>query len=119
MTELVILRGGHMKEGDTSPDLRVQCMEADSSFNLSDYEVTLHLRKAEADSRAVDTVVSTPAKEDENQRPRGIVSYSWSASDTKEAGSYICEMVAEHTSTTEQITFPNSGYTTVYIEEHV
>ena len=119
MTELVILRGQHIKKGDTFPDLRVQCMEDGSSFNLSDYEVTLHLRKAEADSRAIDTVVAAPNNSQENQRDRGIVSYSWSAGDTTKAGSYICEVVAEHTQTAEQITFPNSGYATVYIEEHV
>lgn len=111
MTDAEILRPEHIKAGDTLPNLRVKLLDGGDPFNLSGYTVTMRMKKAEAESANIDSAISI---DDES---RGIVTYDWSAGDTDTSGTYIMEFIADDGSDT--MTFPNSGYTTMYVEEGI
>lgn len=110
-TNAEILRPEHIKVGDTLPNLRVKLLDGGDPFNLSGYTVTIRMKKAEADSASID---STASIVDES---RGIVTYDWSSGDTDTSGTYIMEFIADDG--TDTMTFPNSGYTTMHIEEGI
>ncbi len=109
-TTAEVLRGDEIKEGDTIPDLRIKLHEDGDAFNLSGYTVKLRMKRSDADDLTVDNE-SMVVEND----PRGIVTYSWSSSETAESGIYMIECVA--TDGTDQITFPNNTYTKLHIED--
>jgi hypothetical protein len=111
MTELNIIRGETLKVGDTQPELRLKLLEDGAPFNLSGYSVDIATRFANDDTVNVD---SSATIEDET---RGIVTYDWSSGETDEAGVYELEVVANDG--TDEITFPNRGTATLYIEERL
>lgn len=114
MTDVEFIRGQHIKSGDTLPELRLKLLERGDAFNLSGYDVSLKLKQANSDMVSVDT---TATVEDSS---RGIVSYEWeSAEQTAETGTYLLECVATDASSDEELTFPNSGYVNLYIEERL
>jgi hypothetical protein len=109
-TDIDILRGEHMKQGDTMPALRAMLVEDDNEFNLSEYTVTMKMKLANADSLTVDDSVTI------EQPDRGIVTYDWNSGDTEMNGTYNIEFVAEHNDG-NKLSFPNNGFGRVYIEE--
>jgi hypothetical protein len=111
-TQLQILRGEHMKEGDTIPSLRLQLFEQDNQFNLTDYTVSLKISHTNEEEPVVDTNATI------TQPSRGIVSYSWNAGETDNSGTYLVEVVAT-SSDGSVITFPNSSYAKLYIEDRL
>jgi hypothetical protein len=108
-TDVEILRGNHIKSGDTLPSFRVKLLEDGDAFNLSNYDVTMKIRLAEGGDLKVDDSASI------EQEDRGIVTYDWSSSQTDTAGTYDVEFVANDGGDT--ISFPNSGFARLYIEE--
>lgn len=107
MTTLKVLRGKTMKAGDTHPALRVKAMEDGEPFNLSGYDVDIHIADEEGNTVADTTVTS-------EQPSRGIVEYDWSNGDTDTAGVYQVELVAQDG--TDEVTFPNRGTVNLNIE---
>lgn len=110
MTEVNILRSGSIKVGDTLPDLRVQLIEAGDPINLTDYDVSMRMRRTTGDELVVDDSITV------DDASRGIVTHSWSADETDESGTYLAEFVADDGSGST-ITFPNDSYTKLYIED--
>jgi predicted nucleotidyltransferase len=109
MTEARIIRGKNMKVDDTLPALRVKLFEAGDPFNLDEYTVNMRMKRTDSDSLIVDQQITV------DDPSKGIVEYSWSAGDTDTSGTYLLEFVADDGSST--ITFPNSDYTRLYIED--
>ncbi len=112
MTEAEILRGEKMKRGDTLPNLRVKLTEAGNAFNLTDYSVSMRLRRTDDESLIVDEEITI------EDASRGLVTYSWDSGETDESGTYLLEFVADD-GTGSTITFPNSGYTRLYIGDRL
>lgn len=118
-TNAHIYRGKHMKKGDTLPDLRVKLLEIDNAYNLKDHEVTMRMKRTDGDSLIVD---NEPVTIDDVNR--GLITYSWSPDETDEAGTYLLEFVAveidpDTDAVIGELTFPNSGYARLYIEEEL
>ena len=114
MTDINIIRGQHIKSGDTLPTLRLQLLEAGDAYNLDEYTVDLTIREVNSDM----TIVDTDATIEDSSR--GIVSYSWdSAEQTSDEGTYLFECTATDTESDKTLTFPNDGYANLYIEERL
>lgn len=111
MTDVTILRGDTLKSGDTKPTLRLKLIEDGEAFNLSGYSVQILVKRSDADSLLVDAEATVEAE------TRGIVTYSWNSGETDTAGAYEVELVASDK--TDEITFPNRGTETVYVEERL
>lgn len=109
-TTVEVLRGGHIKNGDTLPPFRAKLLEAGDPFNLEGYDVTMKMSLAESDSLTVDSSATV------EQEERGIVTYSWTSSETSESGTYEIQFIADDGSG-NVISFPNSGFATLYIEK--
>jgi hypothetical protein len=109
MTDVNILNGGELKEGDTYPELRAQLMDGEDPYNLTDYSVDITIRRTDADENVVSDSVDTKISN------RGIVEYEWGPTDTEESGTYYLEFVAEDG--TDVVSFPNDGYARIYIED--
>lgn len=108
-TTVDVLRGSHIKAGDTLPAFRAKLLEEGDGFNLTDYDVTMKMKLAEGDGL---TVNDTATADQEN---RGIVEYEWSADETNTAGTYEIQFVADD-GAGNVISFPNSGFARLYIE---
>lgn len=115
MTDIEILRGGNVKVGDTLPKLRLKLLEDSKPFNLTDYSLTIKLQRSDADQNKIDTSNNLTI---ENEL-RGIVSYKWQEGDTDTTGTYMLEIVAEHDTNGNEISFPNEEYATAFIEERL
>lgn len=109
-TSVDVLRGSHMKAGDTMPALRVMLTEDGNEFNLTDYSVSMKMKIADGDTLTVDKEITV------EQPERGIVVYEWNDGDTEMSGTYNIEFVAT-SSNGETLSFPNNGFGRVYIEE--
>lgn len=109
-TSVDVLRGEHIKNGDTLPAYRAKLLEDDDAFNLSNYDVQIRVKLAEGDTLTVDAAATI------EQADRGIVTYSWSSGETDDAGTYEVQFVADDGSG-NVISFPNSGFARLYIEE--
>jgi len=116
MREINVIRGGRIKVGDSLPNLRVQLLEDGDPFNLSDYDVSMSMKKANEDFKKIDNNSSNITIEDEG---RGIVSFKWERHHTNTRGTYLIEMMADEVSGSKQISFPNSGYELLFIEERL
>lgn len=110
MTYVEKLRGATIKQGDTSPALRLKCYtEGDDPFNLTGYTATIKLRRSDGDTNKVDATATI------EQPENGVVVYEWTSTDTDTAGVFEGELVC--TNGTEQISFPNKGLFDIHIEE--
>ena len=125
MTSVEILRGGRIKEGDTRPKLRVKLLNAaGNAFNLNSskkkYDVEMTIRRSDdSDDITADSAnAGSPLEVLDGNDERGIVVYDWQSGDTSTSGTYLAEFVASDGSG-EEITFPNSGRSTIYIEERL
>lgn len=111
MTDIEILRGGEIKAGDTKPMLRLKLLEDGSAYNLDGHTAKVTIKRTGADSPVVDSSIPI------DDTDRGILTYEWSSGETDEAGTYEIEVVA--TSSSNEITFPNSGHARLYIGERL
>ena len=125
MTGVEILRGGRMKKGDTLPQLRVKLLNSEgNAFNLNSseakYSVEMTIRRSDDsdDITADSTNAGGPLEVTEGNDERGIVTYNWQDGDTSTSGTYLAEFVADDGSG-EEITFPNEGRSTIYIQERL
>lgn len=109
MTSVEFIKAQYMKAGDTLPNVRAKLYRDGDPFNLDGYTVDMKMKKAEADSLTVDTQIAV------DDSSRGIVEYDWSNSDTDTVGTYEVEFVADDG--TDTMTFPNSGYANIYIQD--
>lgn len=103
----------YIKEGDTSPAIRVQLLEDDGSVvDLSSDTVTFKMAEVGSDTLKVDATATIDTASE------GKVSYSWSGSDTDTAGYYnaVFEVDEGGTGTVDE-TFPNSQYIVVRVDE--
>lgn len=111
MTDTEIIRGKTLKVGDTKPSLRIKLLEDGDPFNLDGYTVTILAKLPQGDSLTVDELATIESTS------RGIVTYDWSNGETDTSGTYELEIVANDG--TDEITFPNQGTATLYIEDRL
>ena len=109
-TTVEVLRGNHIKDGDTMPSFRAKLLEEGDAFNLVGYDVTMKMSLAESDSLIVDSAATI------EQEDRGIVTYDWTSGETSESGTYEIQFIANDGSG-NIISFPNRGFVRFYIEE--
>lgn len=110
-TSVEIIRGKHIKQNDTLPNLIAQLFEQGDAFNLDGYTVSMKMKKTEDDDLTVDSSVTIESES------KGIITYDWNEGETKNDGTYIAEFIVNDG--TDRMTFPNSGYSTIYIEQGV
>jgi hypothetical protein len=85
----------YIKEGDTSPPIRVQLLEDDgSSVNLTDALVNVKLEEVGGDSYLVNSpgIISAPSD--------GMARYEWADGDTSAAGYYNAVFEVEYDAVT-------------------
>lgn len=112
MTEVHKIQGYKLKTGDTGPALRVQLIDEEGNpENLSSFNGTLRVKKAQSDSLAIDSSVTIFDAE------RGIVEYDWQSGDTDTEGIYKAEV--QTTDGTDVITYPNDHFFRVHIMENL
>ena len=104
-----------MKTGDTEPNLSVELVKNNGvSQVLTGYEVHFRMREAGGDQLIVDD--DTTGNVSITGEDQGKVEYSWQPGDTETPATYECEFEIDD-SADSIITFPNSGFFTVLIEE--
>lgn len=105
--------GFNIKQGDTSPSLRVKLKNSDqSAADLTGATVRFHMREVDATVASVDalaTIVNATG---------GEAQYDWVTGDTNTAGSFYGEF--EVTFSDGSIgTYPNDGYLDISISEEL
>jgi hypothetical protein len=110
----------HIKEGDTSPELKRQLIAQegeDTPVDVSNAnKVGFQMRDAHTDDLVVDELDGTNVTVVDGVK--GVVKYSWQDGDTADAGDYEAEFIVEYSDgTTER--YPNSGYLVVHILDNV
>lgn len=109
MTDLDVLRGGTMKVDNTDPPLRVQCTDfVDDPYNLEGYSAQIKIKRSDGDSTKIDKPMTV------EQPERGILEYSWDATDTDTSGLFDAEIVVDDGSGSI-ITFPTNKFFTIRI----
>ena len=118
MTRAKIIKGEHLKTGDTQPDLLVQLIkDSRAPKDLSSVSsIELHIKEANSQTLLIDDDTSGNVSID--AATDGRVSYEWQQSDTETAATLVGEIVVID-STGEQSTYPNEGTFNVYIEEGI
>lgn len=103
----------NIKQGDTSPSLRVKLKNPDqSAANLTGASVRFHMRAVDASVASVDhdaTIVDVTG---------GEVQYDWQAGNTSAAGSFYGEFEVTFSDGTVG-TYPNDGYLDISITEEL
>lgn len=114
MTKAIVEEGQHLKTGDTEPALVVQL--------LKDNGMPKDLSSVDTVSVSIAQVNESPFIDDDtdgnvtiDEAENGRVSYQWQSTDTETAATLVGEFVV--TESTEQSTYPNSGFFEVYVQE--
>lgn len=111
MTRVEVIQGDVLKKGDTDPDLRIRLFEDDNdTMDVTGFTPTLRIRNTATDNIKVNTTATVA------DARNGILSYSWSAGDTDEAGLYEAEVSLDDGSGTV-ITFPNDSMFNLQVSE--
>ena len=109
----------NIKQGDTSPALRVQLQnENEQSVDIRGYNrLSFYLKKEDSDTLKIDLDDSDPKVIVEDPES-GIVRYEWLRKDTNTTGVYKAEFEVEYANGSIE-SFPNTGNITIYINEDI
>jgi hypothetical protein len=104
-----------IKRGDTGPTLEVTLKDAAGNAVDITGNLGVQFQMKERQHKDNDQVaLKVDAAATVVDAANGIVSYSWSSSDTDEIGEYVAEWVVTATNGSER-TFPTPGFTTVRV----